>query len=132
MTRFLRVDHLKPSHVVATVLCLFTMATPMTFALQRGRQIAKEEVRRILGGPLLQQITGMDVGEIEVNGDSITVTRSDGTCVFENISRLRSGDASVSASIFDADNNWVKTITFNRGIRVVDDNRIDFEGFRLP
>lgn len=100
----------------------------MALALERGRLTAVEHVKQQLaaGGSLLRQLGGIDVAyEVRRDG-TITVTRPEGTYVFQNVTRHQSGKVSARVSVFDVNDILVDTIVFNRGLEVVNDNQINY------
>lgn len=121
--------------IMGTVMGLTVAVFPVNFALAQGKQLARQAVKRAVDlaargitGPLLDQINEMDIGDIELNRDgSITLTRPEGTYVFDNLVRHKSGEVSGTVSVFDPSGFLDQKLIFNKGINVVDRNRVDFE-----
>jgi len=126
------IERMKSRHVLGTVFCLAAsvLYTPMAFAA--GTDLARLELQR-MPGTLLQQISGMDVGSIELGaGNDFTVTRSDGSqYVFENVAQDASGVASATVSAYDSNGTLTDTAAVNR-LTAVDANRVDFEAQITP
>lgn len=113
------IESMRAGHVMAAVFSLSVCLFPVPFALAQAEQIT---------GTLLEQITGMDIGAVELGtGNDFTITRRDGSrYVFENVKRHDSA-ASAVVYLYDANGTLTDTVAFDSGIQVVDDNRIDFE-----
>lgn len=117
-TLFSNIESMRAGHVMAAVFSLSVCLFPAPFAFAQAEQIT---------GTLLEQITGMDIGTVKLVGNDFTITRRDGSrYVFENV-RHEFGNASAIVYVYDANGTLTDTVAFDRGIQVVDDNRIDFE-----
>lgn len=124
MNHHIKAAHLRISHIIAIVFCLFTLASPTTFALEKARRMVTQEIV----APLIKEITGQDAANIELNADgSITFSHQGNTFLLTNLKRHSiSGVASGSVTVFDKDGDLMQTVIFNRGISVVGDNQINF------
>jgi len=82
----------------------------MAFAVQRGKQIAKKVVRETVSrfvsaeraDSLLNQMKGLDIGDIVSDGESIIVERPEGTFVYEHAARDENSNLSGVISVYDA------------------------------
>lgn len=114
----------------ATAFALVWATCPMLFAIEKGKQIAKREMARLvrtMSPPLLDRLAAMNVGEITMSNDFITLKRPEATYVFDlGTLAFESGVASGLVAIH---NNWngekVGEINISK-VSAPDNNRIDF------
>ncbi len=117
------------SQVIATVFVLGWGTCPLTFALERGKQISKREVARLVrtSPPLLNQLKAMNVGEVTIDDDAITLERPEATYVFD-LKTLTFEDG-VMGGLVSIHDNWSGEKVGEVNIAKVsapDGNRIDF------
>jgi len=119
---------MKIRNTFAMACVLVWAICPTVFALERGKQIVKREVARLVrtSPSLLNQLRAMNVGEVTMDDDVITVTRPEATFVFhlDQFSALAEGGASGRVTIYGNQSGEEAEAIIS--VKAIDDNRIDF------
>lgn len=122
------------SQVAATVFVLGWALCPMVFAVERGKQEGKREVRETLtslvgveqADSLLDQLGQMDLGNLTWSSRNVFVLeRPDGTYVFDGLTRAANGNISGHVTVYDGRLEEVADYRIGH-IVISDRNRIDF------
>ncbi len=130
-------DKLTPVRIAATVFTISSMICPYSFAIERGKQVARQVVREVVSerlmrltdssvtreDSLLDQVMALDIGPLATIGTTVSLERPEGTYVFR--SAFSEGTAKGLVTLYDSSNQAVAKINISNLV-VTDDNRIDY------
>ncbi len=134
-----RLNRLTHSQIIATVFALMTMACPMAFAKERGKQLARQVLQQMSPGlaqlstvferprtsvPILDQITNLNVGEPSIVGNTITLDRPEATYVFTDMAFDESG-VSGTVTVYDLQGEVTSVMEISK-LTLPDDNTVSY------